>query len=693
MVVAATAVTDAAGNTMAGAATTAVTFDNAPLTTAITPTGTTQASGPIDFTVTFGAALSAALTLGEVTITNGTASAVTTVSPSVYAIAVTPVAPGAVFLQIAGGVVVDAANNPNQPAIAVVNFSTNAPSVVVTPVSGTAALSPVVFTATFSTAVTGLTLGGLASNGTIGAITPVGGGGTTYTVSVTPPGFGTVTLQVLALAAVNASDIGNTASNIGSIDYTVVTASTPVTVTVVPAAPTANASPLVFTLSFSVPVSGLTLADLVITNGAASNLLGSGASYTVDVTPTGDGPVSVAVLPNVATDSAGTANLASPPATVIYHATPPSAELAFAAGVPVTLASFPLTITFSEPVTGVTAASLIIANGSASAFTAIDSATYSVTITASQPVTASVIATLPAGVCQDAFGNANLAATITIPMQSGQVSTGVITPAIALSPATSTVFTAICPGTQGGLAQVQAFLAGASSAQARAFVWDATLQDFVQVPAQSPTGGWQPFQGVFIASRLATNFDFNGFMTTFDYTLTLQPGWNFVGIPPLDDSGTAVTTHQWSDLQLEDASGAIISGAERVNLIDVGAWGWNGSAYTQISGALATGQGYWIDNASSPGVNLVLRRLSPSELSALLGARRPGQASSASSASTTSQDAAATIGYKAHGTPPQPPNGSGQGDGPGHGCGLGSGVGALILAFALLLRLRLRSRR
>ena len=63
-------------------------------------------------------------------------------------------------------------------------------------------------------------------------------------MSVTPPGFGAVTLQVLADAAVNGSDIGNTASNIASIDYTVVTASTPVTVTVLPAAPTANTSPL-----------------------------------------------------------------------------------------------------------------------------------------------------------------------------------------------------------------------------------------------------------------------------------------------------------------------------------------------------------------------------------------------------------------------------------------------------------------
>jgi hypothetical protein len=688
--VAGSAVVDAAGNAMATPATTVVTYDNAPLTTVITPSGTTQPNPPIVFTITFGAALVAAPTLTDITITNGTASAVTTVSPTVYTVSVAPIAIGAVFLQIAGGVVSDAAGNLNQPAIAVVNYSTSAPSVVVTPLSGTSALSPVVFTLTFSTAVSGLTTAGLVSNGTIGALTPVGGGGTTYTVAVTPSGFGTVTLQVLASAAVDSSDHGNTTSNIGSIDYTVVTAATPVTVTVVPAAPTANTSPLLFTLSFSVPVAGLTLADLVVTNGTASNLLGSGASYTVDVTPNGDGPVSVAVLPNVATDSAGTGNLASPPATVIYHATPPAAALAFDASVPVTVASFPLTISFSEPVTGFTVSALTIANGTASAYTAIDASNYSATITPLQPVTASVIATIPAGACQDAFGNANLAATITIPLQSGQLSSGVVTPAIALSPATSTVFTAICPGTLGGLAQVQNFLNGVSPAQARAFVWDATLQDFVGVPAQAPTGGWQPFQGVFIATRVPTAFNFNGYMTTFDFTLTLLPGWNFVGIPPLDDNGTPVTTHQWSDLQLEDASGNIISGPERVNLIDVGAWAWNGSAYTQVSGTLSTGQGYWIDNSSSPGVNLVLRRLSPSELSADLGALRAAQSAQGG---TSSQDAAATIGYTAHGTPPPPPSSASQNDSPGHGCGLGSGVGALILGLVLVLRLRLRSRR
>ena len=48
-------------------------------------------------------------------------------------------------------------------------------------------------------------------------------------------------------------------------------------------------SPLSVKASFSEPVSGLTLTDIAVINGAASNFSGSGsgAEYTFDVTPDG----------------------------------------------------------------------------------------------------------------------------------------------------------------------------------------------------------------------------------------------------------------------------------------------------------------------------------------------------------------------------------------------------------------------
>jgi hypothetical protein len=129
--------------------------------------------------------------------------------------------------------------------------------------------------------------------------------------------------------------------------------------------------------------------------------------------------------------------------------------------------------------------------------------------------------------------------------------------------------------------------------------------------------------------------------------------------------------------------GNAISGAERVNLIDVGAWFWNGTYYSQIGGALQSGLGYWIENDSSPGVDLVLRRLSAAEIAdpTLIVNAHHGTA------------AAAPIGYHAHGSPPPPPDqGASAQSSSSQGCGLGSGIGAMVGSFALLI-LRLVSQR
>ena len=69
-----------------------------------------------------------------------------------------------------------------------------------------------------------------------------------------------------------------------------------------------NAATLPISLNFSEAVDGLSLGDLVIGNGTASNLSGSGASYTFDVTPTSDGAVTIGLNSNTVIDLAGNAN-------------------------------------------------------------------------------------------------------------------------------------------------------------------------------------------------------------------------------------------------------------------------------------------------------------------------------------------------------------------------------------------------
>jgi hypothetical protein len=65
------------------------------------------------------------------------------------------------------------------------------------------------------------------------------------------------------------------------------------------------------TATFSEAVTGLALGDITVTNGAASNLAGSGTTYTFDVTPAGLGSVGVMIPANVVIDPAGNNNTAS----------------------------------------------------------------------------------------------------------------------------------------------------------------------------------------------------------------------------------------------------------------------------------------------------------------------------------------------------------------------------------------------
>ena len=63
--------------------------------------------------------------------------------------------------------------------------------------------------------------------------------------------------------------------------------------------------------TFSEPVTGFDLADIVVTNGAASGLSGSGAVYTCLITPQTVGAVVIDVAEGAAWDSAGNASLAA----------------------------------------------------------------------------------------------------------------------------------------------------------------------------------------------------------------------------------------------------------------------------------------------------------------------------------------------------------------------------------------------
>ncbi len=201
--------------------------------------------------------------------------------------------------------VTDAANNAGVGTTDSNNFAidTVALSLIVTPNSGATNAGPIVFTFQFSDNVTDFDSSDVViSNGTAGAFSAVDGD--TYTIEVTPTADGTVTASVGADAARSASNKPNLAGS-GSV----LSDRTRPTLQVLPGFSYATESTLTFTFQFSEVVTGFTKSDISVTNGTARQFTAiDGDTYTLNVTPTADGAVTVAVGNAAARDVAGNTN-------------------------------------------------------------------------------------------------------------------------------------------------------------------------------------------------------------------------------------------------------------------------------------------------------------------------------------------------------------------------------------------------
>jgi len=88
-----------------------------------------------------------------------------------------------------------------------------------------------------------------------------------------------------------------------------------------------HTSPIPVTATFSENVTGFELGDITVGNGAAGNFVAvNGRTYTFDVTPSGDGQVTVNIAAGVAHDAAGNGNTAGT-FSIVYDTTPPTVVL------------------------------------------------------------------------------------------------------------------------------------------------------------------------------------------------------------------------------------------------------------------------------------------------------------------------------------------------------------------------------
>jgi len=174
-----------------------------------------------------------------------------------------------------------------------------------------------------------------------------------------------------------------------------------------------NTDPYTVIVEFNEPINGLASSDLLVVNGTASNVVDLGNNqYEVDITPDGNGDISVELPANSIQDLAGNANDASNSQSTVFNV---NAVVLNLSGYPDFVANanpYEMTFTFSEGVSGFEANDLLVQNGLLSNFVEVSPDVYTADITPDG--SGDITVTVPGAVVIDSTGaNQNLEAIAT----------------------------------------------------------------------------------------------------------------------------------------------------------------------------------------------------------------------------------------------------------------------------------------
>ncbi|QEL19582.1 beta strand repeat-containing protein [Limnoglobus roseus] len=374
-------------------------------TTATSPTNV----NPIPFTIAFSEDVSP-LTVAGLSVTNGTVTALASTDARTYTVSVTPTGQGSVAVSVLAGAVADAAGNPNTASnSASVVFDSVAPvATLATTAADPTNLVSIPVSVTFSEGVSDLDSSTIAvTNGTLSNFVAVDG--RTFTFDVTPTVDGLVAIDLAAGAVMDAAGNASAAASLTiTSDRTA-----PSVVVETTAGDSTGVNPIPFTITFDETVRGFTATGVSVVNGAVLNFVAADAQhYTFDVVPAGTGDVIVSVAAGVAIDAAGNANTISNDVTVTFTGTVVAPTISTTASDTTNLTPIPVTVTFSDDVTDFDVSDLVVTNGTASNFVAVDARTYTFDVT---PVTDGLVTVaVPPGAALDSAGAPTAAGTFSI---------------------------------------------------------------------------------------------------------------------------------------------------------------------------------------------------------------------------------------------------------------------------------------
>jgi len=379
-------------------------YDGTPPSVSVTATtGGQKNVSPIPVEVVFSEPVTG-FTASDIVVTNATVSGFGG-SGTTYSFNLIPLGDGELTASIPSGVAYDAAGNGNTAGpLLSLYYDANPPTVAVDSASAdpTNALHIPVEVA-FSEAVTGFEVSDLiVANASVGGFS---GSGASYYFELTPLGDGVVTVDIPADVAVDAGGSGNFPADPFSrlCDFT-----PPVPALDSGAADPTNESPILVTVSFSEPVLGFEAADVVTANGAVAGFSGSGADYSFELVPAGNGEVTALVGADAAYDAAGNGSDAAPPFSRVYSGSAPSVSMDAPVGSPTNASPIAVAVVFSEPVTGFEVGDVVLSNAAIDGFSG-SGAEYGFNLVpgADGPVSAGI----PEGVAVNAVGTGNTAAS------------------------------------------------------------------------------------------------------------------------------------------------------------------------------------------------------------------------------------------------------------------------------------------
>ncbi|UOQ72763.1 Ig-like domain-containing protein [Hymenobacter cellulosilyticus] len=266
---------------------------------------------------------------------------------------------------------------------------------------GNTSSSPILFAVSFSESVTGFVAGDVTiTNGTISDFV---GSGSGYTFNVTPTAAGTVTVNVPTNVAQDAAGNGNIAASPFSFTYNQAVTAAPVVIMPANGSRVATTTPTYEGTAPAGSVVRLYVDGTALPNTVTANSAGNWAITQPTGLPQGSHTVyATAQLSGQAVSANSSTN------TFIVDSVRPTVVISSSASNPTSTSPIPVTVTFSESVTGFVAGDVTVGNGTISGFSG-SGTSYSLNVTPASNGTVTV--NVPANVAQDAAANFNTAAT------------------------------------------------------------------------------------------------------------------------------------------------------------------------------------------------------------------------------------------------------------------------------------------